>query len=78
MSGVVLEREMAVFEEGDAPIEVRAEGDTELIVGSAMKHPHPLVCGYYSVHTSNQGLIRGEAHIETIGRTPVVMAARRR
>ena len=77
VSSAVLDREMAVFEEGRGTITLRAEGETELVRGSAAKHPHPLVCGYYSVHTSEVALARGEAGIETVGRTPIVMAARR-
>ncbi|HTD04838.1 MAG TPA: pirin family protein, partial [Undibacterium sp.] len=44
-----------------------AEGDTEFVIGSAVKHPHELVMGYYSVHTSRQALERGEAEIQRIG-----------
>jgi len=36
-------------------------------IGSAIKHPHPLVLGYYSVHTSEAGLEKGEAEIRRIG-----------
>ncbi len=62
-SGAVVARQMAVFEEGSAALELRAEGATELVLGSATKHPHPLVCGYYSVHTSNDALVTGERGI---------------
>lgn len=60
-----LQREMAVFEEGNARVDGISQGETELIVGSAAKHPHPLVCGSYSVHTSREALRRGEAGIES-------------
>jgi redox-sensitive bicupin YhaK (pirin superfamily) len=60
-----LQREMAVFEEGNARVEGIAQGETELVIGSAVKHPHPLVCGNYSVHTSREALRRGEAGIES-------------
>lgn len=63
VAGTVLQKEMAVFEDGNLPIELRAEGTTELVVGSAAKHRHPLVCGSYSVHTSESALVRGEAGI---------------
>jgi redox-sensitive bicupin YhaK (pirin superfamily) len=63
VAGATLSRQMAVFEEGDGALELRAEGETELVLGSASKHPHPLVCGYYSVHTSEQALALGEAGI---------------
>jgi redox-sensitive bicupin YhaK (pirin superfamily) len=60
--------ELAVFEESGAPIEVVADGDTSFVFGSATKHPHPLVLGHYSVHTSRAALARGEAEINRIGR----------
>jgi redox-sensitive bicupin YhaK (pirin superfamily) len=60
--------ELAVFEESDGAIELEADGDTSFVLGSAVKHPHPLVVGYYSVHTSRATLARGEAEINRIGR----------
>jgi redox-sensitive bicupin YhaK (pirin superfamily) len=67
--GASLRREMAVFEEGHAAIHVVAQGDSEFVIGSAPKHPHPLVTGYYSVHTSPEALVRGEAGIEDVAST---------
>jgi hypothetical protein len=34
-----------------------------------VKHPHELVMGYYSVHTSEATLAQGEAEIRRIGAT---------
>jgi redox-sensitive bicupin YhaK (pirin superfamily) len=59
--------EMAIFERSEAPIEFRAEEDTRFVLGSAARHPHPLVLGNYSVHTSVEALERGEAEIRRIG-----------
>jgi redox-sensitive bicupin YhaK (pirin superfamily) len=59
--------ELAVFEESDGPVEFRSRGDTGFVLGSAIKHPHDLVLGYYSVHTSAKSLERGEAQIDRIG-----------
>jgi redox-sensitive bicupin YhaK (pirin superfamily) len=59
--------ELAVFEESQAAIEVEAAGETSFVFGSAARHPHSLVLGYYSVHTSAQALARGEAGIARIG-----------
>ena len=59
--------QLAVFEESDGAIEVRADGVTSFVFGSAIKHPHPLVLGTYSVHTNAQALARGEAEIRRIG-----------
>lgn len=61
VDGEPLRREMAVFEEGSAPIQMVATGDVELVIASARKHPYPLVTGYYSVHTNEEALVRGEA-----------------
>ena len=77
-SGVVLERELAVFEEGARSIEVVAEGPVELVIGSAAKHPYPLVTGHYSVHTNRDALIQGEANIAALERSPAVAALRAR
>ena len=63
VSGDVVRKEMAVFEDGHGAFEIRAEGATEFVLGSAAKHPHPLVCGAYSVHTSDAALVRGEQGI---------------
>lgn len=70
---VVLRSEMAVFEEGSAPIDVVARGDVEFVIASAAKHPFPLVTGYYSVHTSREALSRGEAGYATIAKTMALM-----
>lgn len=62
------ERQLAVFEESEASIELQAAGATSFVIGSAIKHPHPLVLGNYSVHTSAAALAEGEAEIGRIGR----------
>jgi redox-sensitive bicupin YhaK (pirin superfamily) len=59
--------ELAVFEESSEPIDFHAETDVEFVVGSAVKHPHDLVLGYYSVHTSAAALREGETRIQQIG-----------
>jgi len=60
--------EAVVFEEGDKPIELKAETDAAFILGSAVKHPYDLVTGHYSVHTTADALRIGEANIDAIGR----------
>ncbi len=62
-AGTVLQRELAVFAEGAGEIELEAEGAVELVIGSAKKHPYPLVTGYYSIHTTPAALAAGEANI---------------
>jgi hypothetical protein len=49
---------VAVFEPSEAAIDFVAEGRTRFVLGSAAAHPHPLVLGNYSVHTSAEALRR--------------------
>jgi redox-sensitive bicupin YhaK (pirin superfamily) len=58
--------ELVVFEESTAHIDFYAQGDTTFMLGSAIKHPHKLVLGSYSVHTSLEALHQGEAEIKRI------------
>jgi redox-sensitive bicupin YhaK (pirin superfamily) len=60
--------ELAVFAESSDPIDFHAQTDVEFVLGSAVKHPHDLVLGYYSVHTSAAALREGEARIQQIGK----------
>jgi redox-sensitive bicupin YhaK (pirin superfamily) len=64
---VVSAGQLAIFEESEAAIEVLARGDVSFVFGSAVKHPHPLVLGDYSVHTSRDALEKGETEIARIG-----------
>jgi len=66
VADTTVRREMVVFEEGDGRVDLVAVGDTELVLGSAVKHPHPLVLGSYSVHTSVDALRRGVAGIRQL------------
>lgn len=63
----VTKGEMVVFAESGAGITVQAKGDAAFVFGAAIKHPHDLVMGYYSVHTSKQALQQGEQEINRIG-----------
>jgi redox-sensitive bicupin YhaK (pirin superfamily) len=58
--------ELAIFEPADRPIHFSAKGDTEFVLGSAVPHPHDLVLGHYSVHTSKASLAAGERRIEEV------------
>ena len=64
----VVKGEIAVFEESNGAIEFEASGDVGFVLGSAIKHPHDLVLGYYSVHTNADALKKGEDNIARIGR----------
>ncbi len=59
--------EIAIFSEGSSPIDLVAERATRFVIGSAPKHPHDLVLGNYSVHTTIDALAEGEAEILRIG-----------
>lgn len=60
--------EVAIFEHSEKPIDFVAEGDTGFVLGSARQHPHDLVMGNYSVHTSEAALLKGELEIRRIGK----------
>ncbi|MGJ9420775.1 pirin family protein [Massilia sp. CMS3.1] len=59
--------ELVVFSESEGMISFEAAEDTRFLLGSAAKHPYPLVLGRYSVHTSEAALSTGEAEIRRIG-----------
>ena len=63
----VRDGEIAVFEHGPEAIAFEAVGKTGFVLGSAARHPHDLVLGSYSVHSSPQALLRGQAEIRRIG-----------
>jgi redox-sensitive bicupin YhaK (pirin superfamily) len=59
--------ELAVFEESNSRIAIQAETASRFVLGSAAKHPHELVLGHYSVHTTRAALEAGESEIQRIG-----------
>lgn len=61
VDGKDIGKELVVFEEGNGRIDVEAKADAELVIASGVKHPHPLYLGMYSVHTSEEALLSGEA-----------------
>ncbi len=67
VSDDVLNKQLAVFSESEEALEFTAQDDADFIVASAVKHPHDLALGYYSVHTSHTALAQGEAEIARIG-----------
>jgi redox-sensitive bicupin YhaK (pirin superfamily) len=66
-SGAVSAGELVVFEESNDSIEIQAETASRFVLGSAAKHPHSLVLGNYSVHTTIEALEIGESEIRRIG-----------
>jgi redox-sensitive bicupin YhaK (pirin superfamily) len=65
---VISAGELVVFEESTRAIEFKALSDAAFILGSAVKHPHDLVTGRHSIHTSEAALEQGEKNIADIGR----------
>jgi len=63
----IREGELAVFEESNNAIAVQADTASRFVLGSAAKHPHELVLGRYSVHTTRAALAAGESEIQRIG-----------
>jgi len=61
--------EMAIYESSPRTIDFVADGATRFVLGSAIRHPHDLHLGNYSVHTSEEALRRGEDEIRRIGAT---------
>jgi redox-sensitive bicupin YhaK (pirin superfamily) len=59
--------EMVIFEESSADLAIRAESAARLVLGSAIKHRHPLVLGRHSVHTTAEALRAGKREIVRIG-----------
>lgn len=59
--------DLIAFDRSDAAIPLQAgpEGAT-FVLGSAAPHPHELVLGYYSIHTTQEALRAGEARIEEV------------
>jgi len=66
-SSMIPRGEIAIFEPSEEPIDFVAEGKTGFVLGSAVKHPHQLVLGNYSVHTSAEALRQGQKEIRRIG-----------
>lgn len=70
--GEAVESELVVLNESDGAftveaLEPAAETPCRVLVGCALKHPHPLVLGRYSVHSNRASLAQGEANIVAIG-----------
>jgi redox-sensitive bicupin YhaK (pirin superfamily) len=59
--------EFVAFEESNGALSILAEGASRFVLGSAAKHPHDLVLGRYSVHTTHAALVAGESQIRRIG-----------
>ena len=58
--------ELVAFESSGQSIDFVATEATSFVLGSAVPHPHELVMGRYSVHTSAATLAQGETEIRRI------------
>ena len=68
VSGEILSKEIAIFDSGSSSLSLQANGTANFMLGSAVGHPHPLVTGHYSVHTSEDALKIGEEGIKKVGK----------
>jgi redox-sensitive bicupin YhaK (pirin superfamily) len=59
--------EFVAFEETNSGLSIQADAASRFVFGSAAKHPHDLVLGHYSVHTTRAALFAGESEIKRIG-----------
>lgn len=59
--------ELVIFADSEQAIEITAEEDVAFVIASAVRHPHDLWLGNYSVHTSQERLAQGEAEIRRLG-----------
>ena len=60
--------EFVAFEESNRALSLQAHRASRFVLGSAAKHPHDLVLGRYSVHTTHAALAAGESQIQRIGK----------
>lgn len=61
------EGELVVFEPSQRAVELVAEEEVELVLGSAKPHPYELAVGRSSVHTTPAALRQGQRRIGEIG-----------
>jgi hypothetical protein len=62
--------DILIFEQRDGSIDLESIGQQPavFVVGSAVPHPHELVMGAYSIHTSERALIVAENNLELLRR----------
>jgi redox-sensitive bicupin YhaK (pirin superfamily) len=59
--------ELLIFSEDDGVISLEGGPDgATFVLGSAIPHPHDLHLGYYSVHATAEGLVKGEQNIQKL------------
>ncbi|WP_255991050.1 pirin family protein [Chitinolyticbacter albus] len=68
-AGDLIERKLAVFKSGEAPILFTADEYAGFVLGSAVAHDHEFMMGPYSVHTSQAAISNEFQEINRIGST---------
>lgn len=68
VAGDMISNEITIFDKPLAGLIVQARGVANFMLGSAVKHPHPLITGHYSVHTTAEALEIGEEGIKKVGK----------
>ena len=66
-AGEVFQKQLVVFENGEASIDFTTDESVGFVIGSAIPHEHEMFMGPYSVHTSRQALKDGLSEINRIG-----------
>ena len=61
-----LREELAVLERGEGAVTIETIEPTRLLLGTAVRHNHPLILGSHSVHTSREALAAGLEGIASI------------
>jgi redox-sensitive bicupin YhaK (pirin superfamily) len=67
VQGEAVSGELVTFADGHAPIAIEALSDAAVLLGSARRHPHPLVLGTSSVHTRPEALSASLQRIRALG-----------
>ncbi len=68
VSGTSLNDELAVLDRTEGVITLHAKTAAHALVGTAMRHDHPLIPGSNSVHTNMTSLMRGQRRIQQIAK----------
>jgi redox-sensitive bicupin YhaK (pirin superfamily) len=66
VSAETVSDELVIFAEGESRIVMQALAPTRFLFGCAQKHQHALVLGSHSVHSSEEALRQGVAHIREV------------
>jgi len=68
VSGELISKEIAILDYQSNSLKIKAKGNVSFVLGSAVKHPHSLITGAHSVHTTEDSLKLGEDGIRKVGK----------